>query len=119
MTTNEILNELKSRRTAQQTIAADAAREVQKLDAAIAALNGHDAPTGGPTVPDMVEQCGRELVKQYGPTLVITRANIAEKAREIFPSSVELIKRGFYNAVTSLKKRNKIKLAPGGFEVLP
>lgn len=121
----DFINQLKVERTAQVRIRDRAADEVKRLDIAISALNGEPAPVtaSGPSVVEMVLKCCQRFCEQHSPGkpggLAITNRNIVETAGELFKEDVAKIKRGLANAVTSLKKKNKLKLCAGGLELLP
>lgn len=145
MTTEELLKELETNRAEQQRLF-DAEKkrldetlgaELRRLDAGIAALKGADlavgdyASRGGraqalqKTVPAMVEECAREFHRLHsGPVnghtiaLAITNKNIVDQARSLFPERLPKIKTGLCNAINSLKKRNVLKLTPGGLELV-
>ncbi len=51
--------------------------------------------------------------------MILTHHNLLAAAQTILPPPMkDKFKRGIYNAIATLKKRGKLKLAPGGFEIV-
>lgn len=124
MTTDDMIREMRQKRGEHVSTRDFAAKEIAKLDAAIAGLTGENiaVPRSGLTVPEMVLVCCQESEKQNptpsGVKLTITSENMDDIARVKFPDSVKRIKQGRCNAVLGLIKKNKLKRVPGGFELL-
>jgi hypothetical protein len=125
MTTEEIITELQGQRVLHIAAMEEASKNIQRLDAAIAVLNGSD--NGGevmvlqPKVIQCIEEAARTFTAKHakaGIAVVFDNKNLTEEAIQLHPALREKIKTGVYAAVTSLLRKNKFRRAQGGYELV-
>lgn len=131
MNLEETIVELKAERDETVKVCAAAQVKIGKLESAIAALEGRTPPAGngtnvtkrangpnGKSVAEIVELVAREMGAPAGITVIDARG-IRDQAMIKFPESADMIRRGIYNAVQTLKRKKVVMLCPGGFTVAP
>ena len=111
MSTEAILAELRSERAVKIKDRDTLQRHIDQLDTAINALEGRAVNGEGPSIPDII----KAAAESFGKGQVFDVQSLIGKARQAHPDHEGRLKRGIYNAMRTLEKRDVIRRCPGGF----
>lgn len=92
--------------------------EAGKYQTIIDALEGRPPSVEGPSVAELVYRAAKDFTAKHaetGKTVVFDYDNLRDTAKStLTPEQLVSFNKGIYAAITSLKRQNKIKVAPGG-----